>query len=393
MSLINQMLQDLDARGSDSMRNSMAHAEVRAVPEAHKSYLGWWLALVLAVMSTGAATWLWLRTTNSADSAPRTVAESKIDLKLAPALMTPPATLPPTEAEAPAAPVPDATDGTPVAPVLTENIAPASERQPVTTVPAYDLKNPAEPVSAGEKGASSTSMPLPVPSRLHAGAAPDVEQKPKEITSSSQAEISPQVVASKKIQELSPQLRAENDYRRAASLMANGKAEEAVIVLERALSIYPRHTAARQTLVGLLLDSKRSDDARQRLREGLAVDSNQPGLAMILARLQVEDGDLNTAVESLQRSLAYAAERGDYQSFLAALLQRQGRHGEAIEHYALALRSEPQNALWWMGIAISLQAEHRLQEARDAFGRAKSANTLSPDLQAFVEQRLSQLSR
>jgi MSHA biogenesis protein MshN len=95
---------------------------------------------------------------------------------------------------------------------------------------------------------------------------------------------------------------------------------------------------------------------------------------------------------TLERSQSAAIDRADYHGFMAALLQREGRHREAIEHYRQALRRTA-SAVWQMGLGISLQAENRFQEARDAFNRAKAANTLSPELQAFVDQRLRQLGQ
>ena len=44
-----------------------------------------------------------------------------------------------------------------------------------------------------------------------------------------------------------------------------------------------------------------------------------------------------------------------------------------------------------MGMGISLQADNRGAEALDAFKRAKSEGGLSPDLLAFVDQRMKQL--
>jgi MSHA biogenesis protein MshN len=142
-----------------------------------------------------------------------------------------------------------------------------------------------------------------------------------------------------------------------------------------------------------LLDTGRRDEAAGMAREALSTDPAQPGLAMILARLRLEKGEVKSAVETLQRTLPYAADRADYQSFLAALLQRDGRNKEAADHFLLALQKAPQNGVWWMGLGISLQAEHRLTEAQEAFGRARSSNSLSPELHAFVESKLKQLQR
>jgi MSHA biogenesis protein MshN len=112
---------------------------------------------------------------------------------------------------------------------------------------------------------------------------------------------------------------------------------------------------------------------------------------MLLARLQIERG--GSGIETLTRTLPHASGNGEYQAFLAGALQRQGRHAEAAEQYQAALRSAPGNAIWWMGLGISLHADKRDADARAAFRRAEAAGTLTPELQAFVERKLQQLAR
>jgi len=51
----------------------------------------------------------------------------------------------------------------------------------------------------------------------------------------------------------------------------------------------------------------------------------------------------------------------------------------------------PSAGVWWLGLGISFQAVERRKDAQEAFTRAKSAGNLTPDLLAFVEQRLRQL--
>ncbi len=184
---------------------------------------------------------------------------------------------------------------------------------------------------------------------------------------------------------------AENAYRRALVSLQEGRVSEAVTSLQAVLRAAPRHEAARQTLVSLLIENNRGDEAMTQLQQALTLDPRQPALAMLLARLQIERG--KSGIEVLTRTLPYAAGNGDYHAFLGGALQRQGRFREAAEQYQTALRATPGNAVWWMGLGIALQGDKRNPEAADAFRQAKALGSLSPELQAFVERRLAQLGR
>jgi MSHA biogenesis protein MshN len=185
--------------------------------------------------------------------------------------------------------------------------------------------------------------------------------------------------------------RAEGEYRRALASLQDGRMLDAVAALEQALRLDPAHDAARQTLVGLLIEAKRTDEAIRHLQAGLALDARQPALAMLLARLQIERG--GSGIDTLIRTLPYAGTNADYHAFLAGALQREQRHREAAEQYQAALRAAPGNGVWWMGLGMSLQAEKRNGEALEAFQRARASGSLSAELLAFVERRLQQLGR
>lgn len=186
---------------------------------------------------------------------------------------------------------------------------------------------------------------------------------------------------------VTPQQLALSHYQKALSWLQQGRVSEARSGLEDALKLDPAHLAARQALAGLLVEQRQFNQAELLLQEGLSLNPEQYGFAMALARLQVERGDAHSALDTLYKGLPHAADNADYQAFLAALLQRSEQHKKAIEHYQAALRLAPSGA-WQMGLGISLQAERRLPEALEAFGRAKASNELAPDLLAFVEQRM-----
>ncbi|MBE0625374.1 MAG: tetratricopeptide repeat protein [Burkholderiales bacterium] len=185
--------------------------------------------------------------------------------------------------------------------------------------------------------------------------------------------------------------RSESAFRQATALLNQGRVAEAIDGYKSALQYDPAHAPARQALVGLLLENRRIDEAREFLQDGLRLNPGQSSYAMLLARIQVERGDLQGAHELLRRHAGSVAADADYYAFDAAVLQRLGRHKEAVAGYEQALQLAPRAGLWWMGMGISLQADNRGAEALDAYRRAKSAGGLSPPLLSFVDQRMKQL--
>ncbi|OGB23040.1 MAG: hypothetical protein A3I66_08460 [Burkholderiales bacterium RIFCSPLOWO2_02_FULL_57_36] len=420
MSLINKMLQDLEGRRVDGDAVGALHGQVRAAPEPGKIHVAWWLVLGLTLILTGVISWLWGYRTAPTPASGEQVPQ--LALKLAPNIQMSQTHLPKmhsAEETAGGAPLVATTS----VPIIKDNSTDngmdasadnrgqvdAASAQSATVAKQASAATASVVAAPAVAAASIAAAPVPVstaPQAPVAEASPARAAASKPITAATEkngttdrslqkpdkgTEFDIPANVAKQIKEITPHQRAEEEYRRATVLLDQGKNSESMAALERALQLDPQHSVARQTLAGLLLEAKRPDEAIRKLQNGLNVDKNHPALAMMLARLQVDKGELRPAVETLQRTLPYAVERADYQAFLAALLQRESRHKEASEHYLLALRKSPQNGLWWMGIAISLQADNRLGEARDAFGRAKASNNLSPELLAFVDERLNQL--
>ena len=184
---------------------------------------------------------------------------------------------------------------------------------------------------------------------------------------------------------------SDNEYRKAAGSLHQGRTQEAMAGFREALNLFPGHHGARQGLVALLVESKAGSEAERVLQEGIKLAPEQIGFTMTLARLQVDRGDGSGAAATLQGGLAHAQASPDYVAFLAALLQRQGRHDQAVEQFQAALKARPGTGVWWLGLAISLQALNRGPEAQDAYRRARTTNNLNAELAAFADQRLRQL--
>jgi len=195
----------------------------------------------------------------------------------------------------------------------------------------------------------------------------------------------------KQVRQPSSRELAENEYRKATASLHQGRLAEAQEGFEAALNLYPGYNGARQALVGLLVEAKKFPEAERVLQDGLAQSPAQIGFAMALARLQVDRGDTAQAAATLRKGLDYAQGSPEYIAFFAAVLQRQGRHEEAIEQFQAALRLKPASGVWWLGLGISLQSANRTADAQEAFRRARATNNLSPELSAFADQRIRQL--
>jgi MSHA biogenesis protein MshN len=349
MSLINKMLQDLDARGTPDGRGDAAG--IRSVPERERGVsralvIGGAAGLTAVAIALG---WVYLKRPD----------------------------VPPVLVNVASNPVPVPVP-VPVA------VAPAPAPAPVASALAAEPK----PVFQAEEAA-------PAPARVRSAEVRRITEKAVKPAAAPVLKT-PVPAASERIldgKQVTPQQRVENEYRRALAQLQDGRVSDAMLALQQTLQLDPRHQGARETLVRLLLEAQRPDEAARQLQLSLTLDPKQPAQAMMLARLQLDKANGGAvALDTLMRSLPYAADSGEYQAFLAGVLQREQRYREASEHYQLALQAAPDNSVWWMGLGIALQADNHPAQARQAYERAKSLQTLSPQLQAFVERKLVQLT-
>ena len=396
MSLINQMLQELDARPGSTTSARDLHREIRPIAPAPVRNRAGWLFALLALVGAVAVGYVGWQHFFGARSAPSPNMPPELSLKISAALLAVD-----LQADAPVpstAEQPSPGSAIPVAPAAA---APSAADTTGPPVMAPSEKQRAG-IATGIDAKMASSLPLstvPPPALTPATPArPDrMAQTPPVAASTSRADEPQQAsIRSPRPDETlrppaTPRQQADEAYKHGLVLQGQGRAPDALAAFERAIQLDPGHVPARQSLATRLLEARKPDEARQRLEEGLALDRASGTLAMMLARIELDQGDTTAAIQTLARTLPYDRERADHHAFMAGLLQKENRHREAIDYYLNALRKSPRNGVWWMGIGISLQAENRNGEARDAFLRAQASGGMPADLAAFVNQRLEQL--
>ncbi len=351
MSLLNQMLNDLEKRQTTTEAGQALPKDVLHSSSAKKGPVLLWV-LVGAVVAVGALVW---SSQKKPDAHPPALQVAAVN--------APKADQAPAKPEAVAAPKDQAS--APAAPAA--SVATSTSEAKVKVM--EEQAKPAKIAMADEKAPKDSTEELK-------------RDKPAPKATADQA-------PSFKI--VRPQQKSDNFFKQAISLIQQSRAKEAQDALRSAIDASPANYNARQLLAELLVGADRNAEAADLLREGLDISPGHSGFSLALARLQVAAGAKDEAISTLEQGMNSAGNDADYHAYYAALLQDKGRNAEAIQHYIIALRSNPSMPNWLIGVGISLQAENKLNDAAEAYQRAIDTGELSVEVAKFAEQQLNQI--
>ena len=182
-------------------------------------------------------------------------------------------------------------------------------------------------------------------------------------------------------------------YRRAVEAAQAGQRLAAIQSAREALAADPAHLAARQLAAALEQEAGQPDRAAALLREGLEGPAAPPpaaaaALALPLARLYAAMGLADEALQLLDR---HPAASGDAHGLRAGLLARKGDFAAALPAYEAALRAQPMQPLWWLGVGVALESLGEPARARQAFAKAQALGLPREDLRHYVDERLRAL--
>ena len=355
MSLINKMLQDLDRRQALAGATDASVVQVRTSAAVHRGGREWLWRIVAVLLTLGLGWVIWV----GYQLLPKPLV-TNLALRAAVEAETRPLPAQPTPPPAPAPVV----DPTPPVPADTRPVPPSP---PETLRLAREIETPVrEPEAATREPAKQEPAKAPKPAAAAPGVPKGTVDKRERLHSAAET--------------------ADAQFRRAAALLNQGRLSEAEDQLAGALRADPSHAAARQTYVAMLLEQRRVESARRLLQEALTVNPAQPAFAVALASIYTEQRDYRNALEVLDRA-GPAARNAEFQAMRGAVLQRLGKHAEAVEAYQNAIRIAPQPGTTWVGLAISLETLGRRPEAAQAYRRALDAGSLAAEAKEYAESR------
>ena len=169
-----------------------------------------------------------------------------------------------------------------------------------------------------------------------------------------------------------------------------GRLSEALTTLRQALVTYPQSEDARQLLAAYLFETKQEAEAVSVLQAGIKRNPEQVGLSKSLAKWQLSHNQPEAVLLTLKPFANVLARDPESQWMQAIACQQLGQHQAALPYFERAIILRPGQAQWVVAYAISLQASGQNAQALQQLQSAQ-AMPLSERLAEFVNQRIRQL--
>jgi len=407
MSVINQMLKDLDKR---QQHNAQAMSPlVEDNGRSFRVYLLIAFALLVLVFSA----WLALRyfddfqsdhqveviseaaTTSSGPSTQATSLEQTqalqavaqaIDVEVSPPQNSQPSETPPAQPRTQLL-QPNTVASEPKANTL--NSSAQASSQNVKTAPA-------EAVAESVEQPAAAQTPAKVVAQSDTKAS-TVEEKPPVAAPKTEQAVANPPIAEGQLQikplELSVEQRVAMYKRRGFQALEQNQPSQARVEFSKALQLEHSAHEVREQLAALVYASGDLPRAVNLLEEGLQLQPQRSSFRLMLARIFVQQQQLTQALAYLEGASPEIAGHVDYYAMQAGLAQRLDRQQLALTSYQRLLRYEPSRARWWLGYAIANDKLANYAEALSAYRQAQLVGQLSANSSEFVASRITQLEQ
>ncbi|MDD2884527.1 MAG: tetratricopeptide repeat protein [Dechloromonas sp.] len=351
MSLINQMLQDLEKR-PPAEGDAALPAGVQSTSDARPAGLfsadrRRWLVLGSALLAVLCYAF-WPRTT----TVPMVPTLPGLAQEATPSIATPPVSV----------------NETGRAMAATATAAPLAARSPAEGEPTPRLTRAEKRRLAREKRAA--------------------ERAARASPTSAPPAVNPSAVSKMPVADDGLQ-RAEQSYQRALVAYGAGRHQESRALASDSLQLQPRHSAARQLLIRQNIEQGQPAAAIALLRDGVRFEPAQSAWWTLLAQLELGRGQLAQARMVIDETPITARSNVAFNSLAAAIAQRQGDQDAAAEFYRQALHYDARSGRDWVGLGLVLEQQGHRAESLEALRRGLASANLSDDLAQLAHNRLA----
>ena len=189
--------------------------------------------------------------------------------------------------------------------------------------------------------------------------------------------------------EITPQALAQQKYSKAEQAIAKNNISDAEQLLEDILLLVPEHQGARKQLAALWYGRRLYQPALNLLSQGIVLEPDNADYRLMQARIYIELDQQQKALDSL---LGLAQTNNvEYQSLLATTAQKLKNFQLSVNAYKQLTLMQPNVGRWWLGLAVAYDSEGQFNEAAMTYRQAIGRGNLSESARQFSRQRLEQL--
>ncbi len=356
MSLINQMLRDLESRSTTHNEASVLQHTIQAAsPPASK--MRFLLAGVLALIAAGGAYSAFQYSKTPVKNPPliaadRTKKDPLPSVSYERVLAAPNAIINPAQK----------IEQKPAERTMSQPVPVAQPALAVETVTAVQSVAPVKPA--------------PPAAPVQAALAPPPEPPLKKISAVPKPALSKPKTARQQADAL---------YRQAEN---NVEGYSVINKLEQVLALDPRHLGARLLLAKTLHNQGQINKTAEFLDQSLAFFPDNLQFINTRAQLYLQQKNPGGALKTLQRVDSADSSNEVYLSLLAAAYQQLPSFNNASKVYQRLVSINPEKAENWLGLALAQEKLGNSKFAREAYQQALSKNTLKETVVSYIKQRL-----
>ena len=178
-------------------------------------------------------------------------------------------------------------------------------------------------------------------------------------------------------------------YQKAYSNLQAGQVKLAEDQLRQSIQLDASYSRSRELLAGSYIRSGRYIEAGQLLEQGLKVEPKNHHFAKLYARVLMQQNKQQQALDMLIRYRPALQVDQEYYALVAALYQQTQQHQEAVNMYKDLLKLQSDRGIWWIGLGISLEKTGKPDEAREAYSKARDSGSLNASMRRYTDNKLA----
>ncbi|MFB0999462.1 MAG: tetratricopeptide repeat protein [Colwellia sp.] len=376
MSVINQMLKDLDQRQVEQQGSSNFTVPVSS-PSSNKKLI--FISLIVVILLNVSGIFVWqmytenqtLKMSNTGEKNP--VANK---LKLTTARVNEDSKQTSKSSHWDKSPAENELNQNDLNPKMRDNIA-QSKTTPESNAPLKSISR--NTINQNDKAVVPTNVinnNSSIPKKL---ADPIVKAAKKSTLKISRKQLSPRALAKQKL------IRAEQ-------ALNNNNIAQAETLFEDVLLVMPEHKSARKQLAALWFGRQAYSDALNLLSQGIHLSPNDNEFRLMKARVYLQQNRVQQGFTTLNNMPGVnEVVNVEYQSLRATTAQQLNEFSFAAQAYQILVNIEPSAARWWLGLAVAHDSNSEFEQASNAYKTALNKSGLSGSAENFARQRITEL--